>query len=89
MTSQTHPQSNTQEQFNKLIEFRQAIYNRIFTARRDTQFQLLDALLSKGKVPSFPWLALAGCFERQWPSLYDAVEQGNQDVTSLVQDSIN
>jgi hypothetical protein len=85
MTRQTNPQSNTQEQFNKLIEFRQAIYDRIFTARQDAQFQLLDALLSKGKVPSFPWLALAGCFERQWPSLYDAVEQGDQEVTDVGQ----
>jgi hypothetical protein len=85
MTRQKNPQANTQEQFNKLIEFRQAIYGRIFTTRRDAQFQLLDALLSKGKVPSFPWLALAGCFERQWSSLYDAIEQGDQDVTSLGQ----
>jgi hypothetical protein len=69
MTRQENPQANTQEQFNKLIEFRQEIYDQVFTARQDAQFQLLDALLSKGKVPSFPWLALAGCFERQWPSL--------------------
>jgi hypothetical protein len=41
--------------------------------------------LSKGKVPSFPWLSLAGCFQRQWSSLYDAVEQGVQDVTGLSQ----
>ena len=85
MSKQRNPQVTTQEQFNKLIEFRQAIYDRIFTDRRDAQFQLLDALLSKGKVPSFPWLALAGCFERQWPSLYDAVEQGDQDVADLGQ----
>lgn len=85
MTRQDHPQASTQEQFNKLIEFRQAIYDRFLTARRDAQFELLDALLSKGKVPSFPWLALAGCFQRQWSSLYDAVEQGVQDVTGLSQ----
>jgi hypothetical protein len=85
MSMQTSPQPDTQEQFNKLIEFRQAIYDRIFTARRDAQFQMLDALLSKGKVPSFPWLALAGCFERQWPSLYDAVEAGDQDVMGVGQ----
>ena len=85
MTRQENPQSSTQEQFNKLIEFRQAIYDRFLTARRDAQFELLDALLCKGKVPSFPWLALAGCFQRQWSSLYDAVEQGAQDVTGLSQ----
>ena len=85
MTRQDNPQANTQEQFSRLIEFRQAIYDRFLTARKDAQFQLMDALLSKGRVPSFPWLALAGCFQRQWPSLYDAVEQGEQDVTGLGQ----
>lgn len=85
MTRQEDPQANTQEQFNRLIEFRQAIYDRFLTARKDAQFELMDALLSKGKVPSFPWLALAGCFQRQWSSLYDAVEQGEQDVMGLGQ----
>jgi hypothetical protein len=85
MTRLDHPQLSTQEQFNRLIEFRQAIYDRFLTARRDAQFELLDALLSKGKVPSFPWLSLAGCFQRQWSSLYDAVEQGSQDVLGLSQ----
>ena len=85
MTRQDNPQVNTQEQFNRLIEFRQALYDRFLTARRDAQFELMDALLSKGKVPSFAWLALAGCFQRQWSSLYDGVEQGEQDVTGLGQ----
>jgi hypothetical protein len=85
MTRQDDPQANTQEQFNRLIEFRQALYERFLTARKDAQFELMDALLSKGKVPSFAWLALAGCFQRQWSSLYDAVEQGEQDVTGLGQ----
>jgi hypothetical protein len=82
-----HPtQTNaTQEQFNKIIEFRQTIYDRYFTARRDTQFELLEALLSKGKVASFPWLSTAGCFRRQWPSLYDAIEAGQQDQAGLQQ----
>ncbi len=83
MTRRDNPPVNTQEQFNRLIEFRQAIYEHFLTARRDAQFELMDALLSKGKVPSFAWLALAGCFQRQWSSLYDAVEQGDQDVRGL------
>ena len=78
-------QITTQEQLNKLIEFRQTVYDQFFTARQDAQFELLDALLVKGKVPSFPWLALAGCFQRQWPSLYDAIEAGEQDVAGLRQ----
>jgi len=78
-------QTTTQEQLNRLIEFRQTIYDQFFTARRDAQFELLDALLVKGKVPSFPWLCMAGCFQRQWPSLYDAMEAGGQDVAGLRQ----
>ena len=73
----------TQEQFNKIIEFRQRLYRDIFTARRDSQFELVEALLSKGKVASFPWLSTAGCFQRRWPSLYDAIEAGGQDVNRL------
>jgi hypothetical protein len=76
-------QNSTQEQLNKLIEFRQTIYDQILTARRDAQFESLDALLLKGRVASFPWLSTAGCFQRKWPSLYDGIEQGQQDVAGL------
>ena len=78
-----NPQISIQEQLNKIIEFRQTIYDQFFTIRQDTQFELLDALIVKGKVPSFPWLSMAGCFQRQWPSVYDAVEAGQQDVVGL------
>ena len=78
-------QNSTPEQFNKLIEFRQRVYEQIFTVRQDAQFELLDALLIKGRVPSFPWLSTAGCFRREWPSLYDAIEEGRQDVAGLEQ----
>jgi len=76
-------QNSTQEQLNKLIEFRQTIYEQFLTARQDAQFEAVDALLLKGRVASFPWLSTAGCFQRKWPSLYDAIEQGQQDVAGL------
>ena len=76
-------QKSTQEQLNKLIEFRQTVYEQFLTARQEAQFEALDALLLKGRVASFPWLSTAGCFQRQWPSLYDAIEQGQQDVAGL------
>jgi hypothetical protein len=47
------------------------------------KLEALDALLLKGQVASFPWLSTAGCFQRKWPSLYDAIEQGQQDVVGL------
>jgi len=76
-------QNSTQEQLNRLIEFRQTIYDQFLTARRDAQFETLDALLLKGRIASFAWLSTAGCFQRKWPSLYDALEQGQQDVAGL------
>jgi hypothetical protein len=76
-------QKSTQEQLNKLIEFRQTVYEQFLTSRRDAQFEAMDALLLKGRVASFPWLSTAGCFQRKWPSLYDAIEQGQQDVAGL------
>jgi hypothetical protein len=75
----------TQDHLNKLTEFRQEIYGHGLTARADTQFELMDALLLKGRLASFPWLATAGCFRRRWPSLYDAVEAGAQDTDWLRQ----
>jgi hypothetical protein len=76
-------QKSTQEHINRLIEFRQAIYGQVFSQRRDVQFEVVDALLLKGRVPSWPWLATAGCFRRKWPSLYDALEAGRQEGTWL------
>jgi len=61
------------------------IYDQFLTVRQDAQFELLDALLLKGRVPSFPWLSTAGCFRREWSSQYDALEAGQQDVAGLAQ----
>jgi hypothetical protein len=38
--------ATTQENINRLIEFRQVAYSRIFQARRDALFEALDALLA-------------------------------------------
>jgi hypothetical protein len=74
-----YTQKSTQEHINRLTEFRQAIYSQAFSQRRDAQFEVVDALLLKGRVSSWPWLATAGCFRRKWPSLYDALEAGRQE----------
>ncbi len=69
-------QDTTKENINKLIEFRQAVYQNGITARRDAVFDVLDALLAQGSVPSFALLSQAEPFQRKWPSLYAAVEDG-------------
>ena len=72
-------QKSTQQDINKLIEFRQAIYDHGFLARRDTLFDLLDALISEGSVSSFAMLSQSSRFRRKWSSLYGAVEDGELD----------
>ena len=67
------------EQFNNLIEFRQAVYDQGLTLARDAQFELIDALLLSPYVRSFPELTLSPAFRRKWPSGYAAIEEGSQD----------
>ena len=71
------------EQFNKLIEFRQTVYDHGLTRTKDAQFELVDALLLSPPIRSFPELSLSPAFRRQWPSVYAAVEDGGQDVAWL------
>jgi hypothetical protein len=71
------------EQFNNLIEFRQAIYDQGLTRARDAQFELLDALLLNPSIRSFPELSLSPVFRRKWPSIYAAIEEGQQEQAWL------
>ena len=71
------------EQFNKLIEFRQAVYDHGLTRAKDAQFELVDVFLLSPPIRSFPELSLSPVFRRQWPSVYAAVEEGSQDVAWL------
>jgi len=75
--------NSTKENVNKLIEFRQAVYQSGITARRDALFDLLDALVAQGSVTSFAMLSQAKPFQRKWPSLYGAVEDGRLNEARL------
>jgi len=75
--------TSTEQQLNILTEFRQAVYDCAFTARRDALFELLDAVTLEGPVYSFPWLSLSPTCQRQWSSLYKAVEKGRIDCVWL------
>ena len=66
----------TQEHINKIIEFRQAIYANGFGKERDALSEALDAICLTGSLSSFPLLSLSKGFQRQWHSLYKAVERG-------------
>lgn len=75
----TNTPRTTTKQFNKLIEFRQCIYEQILTKERDSQFELVDALLLSGKIQTFPALSLSPAFRRNWSSAYASMERGEQD----------
>jgi hypothetical protein len=62
--------------------FRQAVYD-TFGARRDALFDLLDALLTAGAVPSPVHLSLAPAFRRGWGSLYAALAQGEVSAAAV------
>jgi hypothetical protein len=72
-------QATTQENINKLIEFRQAIYAHGMLARKDALFDVMDALLATGSVSSFAMLSQSERFQRKWPSLYAGIEDGQLD----------
>jgi len=67
------------KQFNKLIEFRQAVYDHGLARFVDAQLDLVDALLFSPPIRSFPELSLSQAFRRQWHSAYAAIEEGRQD----------
>ena len=75
---------NATENFNKLIQFRQAAYEGLGTAR-DALFELSDAVIAMPAVQSFAELSCSWCFRRGWPSLYEALQDGRPDRDQLVQ----
>jgi hypothetical protein len=76
-------QESTKQDINKLIEFRQAIYENGMQARKDALFDVLDAMLSTCSVSSFAMLSQSERFQRKWPSLYAGIEDGQLDSAWL------
>jgi hypothetical protein len=79
---------STAEQLNNLIEFRQKVYEQILVKGRDAQFELVDALLLNDHPRSFAELSQCPAFRRRWPSLYEAIEEGQQDRQQLSQSAL-
>src|SRR5829696_6743145 len=75
MNSSTQP-------LDSLRAFRDSLY-RCLERRADALFELTDALLTAGPVPSPPHLSLAPVFRRGWGSLYAALSSGRIDEASL------
>jgi len=75
--------SSATEHFNKLIQFRQAVYGRMGKAR-DALFELTDAVIQMRQIQSFAELSCAPAFRRKWPSAYEAIQDGEPNGTELL-----
>ena len=69
---------------NTLNEFRHARY-KSFKRAGDALFNLVDALSTETVAHSFPELSESPFFERIWPSLYEALEDGQMNAEELRQ----
>ncbi len=70
--------------FNTLSHFRQELYA-CFSHSRDALFNLADALLTETAAQSLIELSLSPFFERQWPSIYEALQTGSLDQARFEQ----
>ena len=69
---------------NTLKDVRQQMYG-CFERSGDALFNLSDALLSESAARSLPELSLSAFFERRWPSVYEALQDGHINVERLRQ----
>ncbi len=74
----------TMSNFDKLRDFRHKAYTLIGNGR-DALFDLMDAVLVSRSIYSFAELSLSPVFRRQWPSLYEALQDSNPPRTELLQ----
>ena len=67
----------------QLQQFRQAIYKNLCKAQ-DATFELMDALLLTRTAQSLADLSLSCVFRRQWPSVYEALQDTRPDREQLM-----
>jgi hypothetical protein len=67
---------------NTVRHYRYDIYD-CFLKARDALFNTVDALMTETQAQSFPELTQSLWFERKWPSLYEAFEDGRIDAQYL------
>jgi hypothetical protein len=65
-----------------LRAFRHQVY-RIFGCRRDALFEIMEAVLATPVIESPVHLSLAPIFQRQWGSIYDALNAGTMNLVQL------
>jgi hypothetical protein len=68
---------------DKLEQFRNNTY-KIIGNGRDALFDLMDAVLTSRSVSSFVELSLSPLFRRKWPSIYEALQDGDPEREDLM-----
>ena len=68
--------------FNKLKQIRQQLYESLERGA-DALFNLADALLCESQTQSLPELSLSPFFERKFPSVYEALEDGRLNIEQV------
>jgi hypothetical protein len=64
--------------------YRHNLYHECFSRAADALFDLADALLTDVTAGSLIELSQAACFRRSWPSLYQALEDGQIERSALI-----
>lgn len=72
----------TQAEFSGLCKFRQQVYE-LFHHRKDSFFELMDAVIQTPNAHSFAELSLASACTRKWHSLYKAVKEVSYEKDEL------
>jgi hypothetical protein len=70
--------------YDRLYSFRQRAHQYLGRAH-DAAFELMDAVMTTRHVYSFPELSQSPLFRRQWPSLYEALEDSRPQRKRLMQ----
>jgi DDE superfamily endonuclease len=65
-----------------LRQLRHEIYQ-CFRRSPDALFEMVDALITETQAQSFPELSFSPFFQRKWPSLYEALQDGKIDEKML------
>src|SRR5436189_4089012 len=81
-----HMKDITSEQIETRMAVWQQVREDIYQCMKrasDALFNLTDALLSESQATSLAELSLSPRFERKWPSVYEALEDGSLDLEKL------
>ena len=74
---------DTTEAFYTLDRFRRTVYDWVLGHRKDTMFELMEAVLVAQGPTTTVRLSLEAVFRRRWPSAPDALAEGSLDVAEL------